>query len=439
MTQHTTTDATAFARHRSPRSAIPFVARFDPVAPAHRRRFPLDPVRAIAAMVVIVTHVHSNQLLTITHPSDGEVRLNHTLEVFADASVTVFFVLSAFVLYLPAARAAMAGRNSTTWKDMLLRRIVRLLPLYFIVVLVVWSATNTRLPGTWQDLLLHMSMLHVYSDRYIFWTDGPAWSLAVEFHFYVLMAIVTPLATAWAIQSHSPRIRIARMSAFPAVLAVAGVVYLMWAVRTYSHDRWSVWFGPLGMMSIFAMGMALAVAVAGGVELRSTWVRRSLALGALGVFVLVAMLRDPLNTSDQLWRLALGVASAALISSIVMTTGQVPRWLTWRPLVALGVFSYGMYLLHEPLMRFARWVGVLLPGDLGIGGFIGSAAIVLTLTIFAARFSFNYVESNAMRILSTFETGGRFREYYSRTLDTAELPDNRKLSTATSAAAGSHD
>ena len=116
-----------------------------------------------------------------------------------------------------------------------------------------------------------------------------------------------------------------------------------------------------------------------------------------------------------------------------MTTGQVPRWLTWRPLVALGVFSYGMYLLHEPLMRFARWVGVLLPGDLGIGGFIGSAAVVLTLTIFAARFSFNYVESNAMRILSTFG------EYYSRTLDTAELPDNRKLSTATSASAGSHD
>ncbi|MGV9860173.1 acyltransferase family protein [Gordonia sp. NPDC003425] len=182
-------------------STIPSVSRFDPVAPALRRRFPLDPLRALAAMVVIVTHVHSNQLLTLAHPSAGDIHLNHVLEVFADAAVTLFFVLSAFVLYLPAVRAAIAGRNSTTWKDMLLRRAVRLLPLYFIVVVVVWSATNTSLPGKWQDLFLHLTMLHVYSDRYIFWTDGPAWSLAVEFHFYVLMAIVTPLSAAWAIRA----------------------------------------------------------------------------------------------------------------------------------------------------------------------------------------------------------------------------------------------
>ncbi|MGV9860174.1 acyltransferase family protein [Gordonia sp. NPDC003425] len=211
------------------------------------------------------------------------------------------------------------------------------------------------------------------------------------------------------------------------------MAYLLWAVRTFPHDRWSVWFGPLGMSAIFAMGMALAVAVAGGVELRRAWARRALAFGSLATVSYVASVRDPLDTTDQLWRLALGVASVALISSIVMTTGSVPRWLTWRPLVALGVFSYGMYLLHEPLMRCARWLGILAPGSLGIVGFVASAAVVLALTIVAARFSFNYVESNAMRILATFEAGGKLREYYSKTLDTAELPASRTLRITSSA------
>ncbi len=76
---------------------------------------------------------------------------------------------------------------------LLFRRMARLLPLYYVVVLVVWTTTNPSLPGHWQDLLLHLTFTHVYSDDYIFWTVGPAWSLGVEFHFYVLMALSVPL------------------------------------------------------------------------------------------------------------------------------------------------------------------------------------------------------------------------------------------------------
>ena len=60
---------------------------------------------------------------------------------------------------------------------LLFRRMARLLPLYYTIVLVVWAVTNPSLPGHWQDLLLHLTFTHVYSDQYIFWTDGPAWSL----------------------------------------------------------------------------------------------------------------------------------------------------------------------------------------------------------------------------------------------------------------------
>ena len=70
-----------------------------------------------------------------------------------------------------------------------------------------WSSgrsTNPDLPGHWQDLVLHLTFTHVYSDQYIFWTDGPAWSLAVEFHFYVLMALSVPLVHAAVRRTSQP-------------------------------------------------------------------------------------------------------------------------------------------------------------------------------------------------------------------------------------------
>ncbi len=77
------------------------------------------------------------------------------------------------------------------------------------MVLVVWALTNPSLPGHWQDLLLHLTFTHVYSDEFIFWTDGPAWSLAVEFHFYVLMALSVPLVHAAVRRASSRRARLA--------------------------------------------------------------------------------------------------------------------------------------------------------------------------------------------------------------------------------------
>lgn len=402
--------------------------RRDPLRPAERRRFPLDPLRAVAAMVVVATHVYVNQLRTMAAPTAGQEQLSHVFEVAADAAVMLFFVLSSFVLYLPASRAALAGREPVTWQDMLLRRVVRLLPLYVVVVVVVWAMTNTSLPGNWRDLALHLTMTHVYSDKYIFWTNGPAWSLAVEFHYYVLMAIVTPLVVRWAGRSPSRRVRIARVSTFPAALVVVGVAYLLWAVATQEHGAWHIWFGPLSMAAIFGMGLALAVAVASGVELRHRAVRGALVVAAVATFGYVAAVRNPYDVQDQLWRLALGLAATALIASIVMTTGAVPRWLVWKPLVSIGLISYGIYLLHEPVMRFARWSGLLFDGADGLRGllaFAGSTAIVLALTVALAKFSYGAIELNAMRILATFEPGARLRDYYAHTLDEVDLPPRR--------------
>ena len=139
--------------------------------------------------------------------------------------VEMFFVLSGLVLWLPVARALVADEETRSGRAMLLRRTARLLPLYWTVVLVVWALTNPTLPGHWQDLLLHLTFTHIYSDQYIFWTDGPAWSLAVEFHFYVLVALSFPVIR-WARNRWPGSVgRLVCLLGLPALLLVVGLVY----------------------------------------------------------------------------------------------------------------------------------------------------------------------------------------------------------------------
>ena len=188
-----------------------------------------------------------------------------------DLFVDMFFVLSGLVLWLPVARACADGARGRSGRVLLLRRMARLLPLYYAIVLVVWATTNPSLPGHWQDLLMHLTFTQIYSDQYIFWTDGPAWSLAVEFHFYVLMALALPLVNAAARRLDGPRgpgsrwRRRSRRSARRSASAT-------WSGRrcspTTSPTNWSVWFAAPSRGVDFAVGMGLAVVVAAGAPAR---------------------------------------------------------------------------------------------------------------------------------------------------------------------------
>ena len=167
----------------------------------------------------------------------------------------MFFVLSALVLWLPIARAALRRRDRPARTRAALpadgAAAAALLP----VVLVVWALTNpVAARRTGGDLVLHLTFTHVYSDQYVFWTDGPAWSLGVEFHFYVLMALAVPLVHAAVRRAASRRARLA------VVCGAAGAVpggrarlpRLGDAARpAAAATNWSIWFSPLSRAADF--------------------------------------------------------------------------------------------------------------------------------------------------------------------------------------------
>jgi peptidoglycan/LPS O-acetylase OafA/YrhL len=378
---------------------------------AQRVTFPLGWLRGLAALAVVWFHAYQNNRTgsAWAWPWTGAA---HQLMLGTDLFVDMFFVLSGLVLWLPVARSVIDGLPGRSGRMLLYRRLARLLPLYVTTVMVVWAVTNPVWPGHWQDLLLHLTFTHVYSDTYIFWTDGPAWSLAVEMHFYVLMALAVPLVNALARRSDSRRVRILVVSALPALAAVVSLAYLWWAIDVSGAPitDWSVWFSPLSRGADFGIGMGLAVLSATGLRLG-----RALrgALAVLGTVALAALVwtRPFDSPTGDWWHPAYSLAIAVAMASIVLHDGPWPAWLSWKPLAWIGSLGYGVYLLHEPVMRFLGWLH-LLPAAQPGSWFIVTFALVLVPTLAVAWLSSRTLEAAGLRLLSMIDRDGRPRDYY---------------------------
>src|SRR5215212_2189523 len=149
------------------------------------------------------------------------------------------------------------------------------------------------------------------------------------------------------------------------------------------------------MLPYFAVGMLAALLL----EARELGGRLSLALGIAGVLLVLA---------DATWQ-AVGAAShsgayayriwrdlpaaagfAALLALAATNTGPLASLLRWRPLVALGTISYGLYLWHVPVLLFARH-NDLLPLHT-----LPAAALALVVAGALAAFSWRWVEQPAL-------------------------------------------
>jgi peptidoglycan/LPS O-acetylase OafA/YrhL len=110
----------------------------------------------------------------------------------------MFFVISGFVI--PYAMYSMNYRIGDDAWPFLLRRIVRLEPAYIVSVFVAFALAfvATRTPGyggppqpSLTGFLLQF--LYLCDWFHVRWLIDPAWSLAIEFQFYLFMLIAAPL------------------------------------------------------------------------------------------------------------------------------------------------------------------------------------------------------------------------------------------------------
>ncbi|GAA4050220.1 acyltransferase [Streptomyces shaanxiensis] len=382
------------------------------------RSVELQGFRGLAALSTVVFHVWQQYYVYDAQGAHPPVDNPYLGALISLEVIDLFFVMSAYLLTLSYARAAIDGEDRTRpGRDFLFRRATRILPLYFLAVLLVWSLRNPSLPGDWRDLLEHLTFTHVFDQKRIFYTLGPTWSLSLEIAFYLTLVVVGPLAIRACRRLRTRRARVALCATGCAALYLAPLAWIAVAHHALGvpHTNWPVYFGPQARLGGFAAGMLLAVLLVALGERGRIGARRATAMAVTAAAGLYALSYH--SEAENPWHtyyhpLAALLWFALLYATLHVRTTARPRWhalLRSGWLTGVGLVSYSLYIWHEPLMLLLYDTGALPRSP---AGFPLAAAFVVAAGVLVATVSYWAVEYPGSLLAGLRDKRGRPREFY---------------------------
>jgi len=354
----------------------------------------LDGLRGVSALIVAVYHVVIAVSVTLAATAGGPVRWPKSGSAAWWLTVTpvqitwggpemviVLFVLSGYVLALPAVRRGWAWFDPSYYP----RRLVRLyLPAWAALVFGVclhelhtgplaarfwWLNAHTQ-AATLGDGLRDATLVH---DGSLWAFTSVLWSLKPEVEFSVLL----PAFLAIGILSRRSRL-VAAVSA----LACLGVALLG------LHHGSGV---DLQYLPVFLLGVLLAFR-SEGVHVKGRWMTALVLPAALVLMTSAYWWHQPGAVAMRGRTYPCAIVGACLLVWVVRVSPQVDRVLTTRPVQWLGRRSYSIYLVHEPIVVAFAFLFV----RHGIGWL--TLPVGLPIALLAAEVFWRRVERPAIRV-----------------------------------------
>jgi peptidoglycan/LPS O-acetylase OafA/YrhL len=371
-----------------------------------RRWRELDGHRGIAVVGVVVFTVY--QFCNVEHFLYRGT-LGYTVLNSLDAMFPWLFVLSAFLLFEPIARSAIQAPHTIAVRGFLTRRAVRLLPLYYAAVLIVWFSRQQALPGEWRDLLEHLTFTQVFDEKRIFYTIGPAWAISVEVLFCLLLATIMVGLKHLGGRVSARRHRITILVATITLLGAVSLAWKAWSFAVAHHPTtaaFTTWFGPLSSLDNFAVGMAVAVLVAVRSELPAINPSSRLLLRLAGLAILCAAFatRQANTWTGVYFPTTCAVGFGCVIAAAAL--GPPDRWsrtLSRRPLLWLGTISYSIYIWNEPIMLALNHSHDLVRQS--YGAFLTDVIVIVILSIVAGWVSYLLIQRPTRQLEAIMRPG----------------------------------
>lgn len=269
----------------------------------------------------------------------------------AGLAVDLFVILSGFVITL------LLRRRPERYSTYLLRRFARLYPLY-LVALALGLATQGLAPGvigrqlfgqatppsfSWVvqssdfpvNVLLHLTMLHGLIPDTIIPNaatafSGPLWSISLEWQFY----LVAPMLI-WALDYTQPR-------RWPYTIVCLTLAVAGWVLASRLWSAQVPAFLPI-RLPFFIFGILSGITwertrTASTLRMALPWTALSITAAAAG-------------KSDAI---PIAIWGATFVAAYARSSHGPIRWLNAvldaHPLRKLGEISYGVYVLHLPLL-----------------------------------------------------------------------------------------
>ena len=324
--------------------------------------------------------------------------------------VTIFFVISGFLLYRPMIAQRAGGPTAPRRRDYARRRVLRIYPAYFIVlsVLVIWPGSTGGIVGARWPMYALVHALPFYNgprcaQQILTCGLAQTWSLVVEATFYLVLPLY-----ALAIERLTRRLSLrAWVLAEVGVLMAISIASLALQFGLLRPVPTWVSGSVVGYCLWFAVGMSMAiasVAVQGGIgaprALRAMGHRPGLLWAlALAVYLAISLWLPAtpflVDAHHQLvTHLCFALIAALLLAPAVFAAregGQTRRALALPPVAWLGLVSYGVFLWH--------YVVALELGERGAGGaFVPVLLGTLAISVPIAAVSYYVVERPLLRL-----------------------------------------
>jgi peptidoglycan/LPS O-acetylase OafA/YrhL len=276
------------------------------VLPNHKNRIhAIDMLRGVAALMVCIFH--------FTNGNKNYLPNGYWLKTAGQhgwVGVEIFFIISGFIIPYSLYKT---NYTYATWKNFLLKRFCRIEPPYFVTICLVLllnyiSTLSPYFKGKamaidYQNLLLHIGYLNSFFNEP--WLNPVFWTLAIEFQFYILMALAFPLLM-WP----SKALRIVLIAAF---------ILTAWLSSANFIFHYSLYF---------SIGILLFIA--------EIYVTDKMKLQFLCIpLIIFIYLKHGVEP---------GIASLFAWIILVYFKDIKHKWLLF-----IGMVSYSLYLIHVPI------------------------------------------------------------------------------------------
>lgn len=294
----------------------------------------IDGLRMIAVTSVVLYHINSSWV-----PGGF-------------AGVDVFFVISGYLITSLLQRDIAAGRFSLV--GFYERRIRRIFPALIAVMAATFVAgLIIFMPDELRDLGVYIAATAAFCTNILAWLDTDyfagavdfkpllhTWSLAVEEQFYVVIPILL-----YALHRWTPR---ATKAVIVALAVISFALSCAWVLidpsGNYYLPHTRAWELLLG--SIIALGVIP--------KPKASLVEATAALGA--VLLIAPMFYLNSKSVFPAWNaLPTCVGTAMIILAGQQSMTAVGRTLALKPVVAIGLISYSLYLIHWPVLAFLKY------------------------------------------------------------------------------------
>jgi peptidoglycan/LPS O-acetylase OafA/YrhL len=339
------------------------------------RRIPsLDGLRGVAAVAVMEFHFSIFFL--------PQARLFDILPFLSRAylAVDLFFLLSGFVMAHVYGQA-LATNWRASWWDFAIARFARLYPVFAVttvVMIIIAALFQTRISYvsfSGRTLALQPFLLQQWAPS-LSW-NYPSWSISTEAEAYTYFAFFAGLL----IEGKHPRLLAACCIIILIVLSVSGEGSLNYFVGIRALLR---------TLAEFSLGVLLYRAHADGTGVPYSWVAISAVLLCGGALI------------THLDFLTVGAFACLIYYCVNATDSLAGKLLNSRPSIALGKWSYSVYLWHVPTHFIVMAMLATLHHPVSTLSVLSARLLILMMTLVVVAISavhYQYFEMPIRRLI----------------------------------------